>query len=136
MTIILIVLFCLWRSVCSFFCFKLLLFCFVSCPFSTSHHQDWRENTSKCKSPPVRNIIPANCMISVRIGGRWRIIYFLYCGDENLKIQPGPWGTEGVPKPESREVSILTVYSPVVLFHTTYPNKASPIKPTKQNKLE
>lgn len=70
---------------------------------------------------------------SVRICGRWRIISFLYCGEENLKIQPGPWGTERVPKPESWEVSSLTLYSPVCFFHTTYPNKAKPTK--QQNKI-
>lgn len=62
------------------FSFILFLFCFVFCSFSTSHNQEWYENISKWKSPPVRNLVPANR--SIRIGGRWRMIQFLYCGEE------------------------------------------------------
>lgn len=133
MKIILIVLFCLWSSVCSFFCFKLLLLCFVSCPFSTSLNQDWHENTLKWKSPPGRNVTVANCMTSGLVGDEESFSFFMVevkiwrpnRSQEAQRVFPMVFPSLNLEK--SLHLHYIVQF---FFFCTTYPNKA---KPTKQN---
>lgn len=133
MKIILIVRFCLWRSVRSFFCFKFLLFCFGSCPFPTSLNQEGCENTSKWKSLPGRNITPAHSRRSGWVGDEESFSFFtveMRIWRSNRVQEAQTVFSRGFPSLNLEKSPHSHYIVQPFFFRTTYPNKA---KPTKQN---